>query len=35
LLADLAEFSPCYDTPDARTARVAARVVYEMAAISR
>jgi formiminoglutamase len=35
LLADVAEFSPCHDTPDARTARTAARIVYEMAAISR
>jgi len=35
LLADVAEFTPCYDTPDARTARTAARLVYELAAISR
>jgi formiminoglutamase len=35
LLADVAEYSPCHDTPDARTARTAARLVYELAAISR
>jgi arginase family enzyme len=35
LLADVAEYSPCYDAPDARTARTAARLVYELAAISR
>ena len=35
LLADIAEFSPCFDAPDARTARTAARLVYELAAISR
>ncbi len=35
VLADVAEYSPCLDTPDARTARTAARLVYELAAISR
>jgi formiminoglutamase len=35
LLADVAEYSPCFDAPDARTARTAARLVYELAAISR
>jgi formiminoglutamase len=35
VLADVAEFSPCHDAPDARTARTAARIVYEIAAISR
>jgi formiminoglutamase len=34
LLADIAEFNPRHD-PDGRTARTAARIVYEMAAISR
>jgi len=34
LLADVAEFNPRHD-PDGRTARTAARIVYEMAAISR
>jgi formiminoglutamase len=33
LLADVAELCPPHDTPDARTARTAARIVYEMAAI--
>ena len=31
----VAEYSPCFDAPDARTARTAARLVYELAAISR
>jgi formiminoglutamase len=35
VLADVAEFSPPHDAPDARTARTAARIVYEMAAIQR
>ena len=35
LLADVAEYSPCFDAPDARTARTAARLVYELAAIKR
>lgn len=35
VLADVAEFSPAHDAPDARTARTAARIVYEMAAIQR
>lgn len=35
VLADVAELSPCHDAPDARTARTAARIVYEMAAIQR
>ena len=35
LLADVAEYSPCFDAPDARTARTAARIVYELAAIGR
>jgi len=34
LLADVAEFNPKYD-PDGRTARTAARIVYELAAFSR
>jgi formiminoglutamase len=34
LLADVAELNPRHD-PDGRTARTAARIVYEMAAISR
>jgi formiminoglutamase len=34
LLADVAEFNPKFD-PDGRTARTAARIVYEMAALSR
>ena len=34
LLADVAEFNPRHD-PDGRTARTAARIVYEMTAISR
>jgi formiminoglutamase len=34
-LADIAEFSPSHDAPDARTARTAARIVYEMAALGR
>lgn len=34
LLADVAEFNPAHD-PDGRTARTAARIAYEMAAISR
>jgi formiminoglutamase len=34
LLADVAEFSPRLD-PDGRTARTAARIVYELAAINR
>jgi formiminoglutamase len=35
LLADVAEYSPCFDAPDARTARTAARIVYELTAIAR
>lgn len=35
VLADVAELSPCHDAPDARTARTAARIVYELVAISR
>jgi formiminoglutamase len=35
LLADVAEYSPGLDAPDARTARTAARLVYELAAIHR
>ena len=34
LLADIAEFNPRFD-PDGRTARTAARLVYELAAFSR
>jgi len=34
LLADVAEFNPHHD-PDGRTARTAARIVYEMAALNR
>ncbi len=34
LLADVAEFNPRHD-PDGRTARTAARLVYELASISR
>jgi formiminoglutamase len=34
LLADIAELSPCFDS-DGRTARTAARLVYELAAIHR
>ncbi len=34
LMADVAEFNPRHD-PDGRTARTAARLVYELAAISR
>jgi formiminoglutamase len=35
LLADVAELSPPHDAPDARTARAAARIVYELGAIRR
>jgi formiminoglutamase len=35
VLADVAELSPCHDAPDARTARTAARMVYELAALHR
>ena len=35
VLADVAELSPCHDAADARTARTAARIVYELAAIGR
>jgi formiminoglutamase len=34
-LADVAELSPPHDAPDARTARAAARIVYELAALGR
>lgn len=35
VMADVAELSPQHDAPDARTARAAARIVYELAAINR
>jgi formiminoglutamase len=35
VMADVAEFNPGHDAPDARTARTAARIVYELAGISR
>ena len=35
VLADVAELSPAHDTHDGRTARAAARIVYELAAIGR
>jgi formiminoglutamase len=35
VLADVAELSPCHDAADARTARTAARIIYELAAIGR
>ncbi|HEX9207993.1 MAG TPA: formimidoylglutamase [Steroidobacteraceae bacterium] len=35
VMADVAEFNPGHDAPDARTARTAARIVYELAALSR
>ena len=35
VLADIAELAPCFDAPDARTARTAARIAYELAAVSR
>ena len=35
VLADVAELAPCFDAPDARTARTAARIVYELAAVGR
>lgn len=35
VMADIAEFSPPHDTPDGRTARTAARIVYELAGLSR
>jgi formiminoglutamase len=33
VLADIAELAPCFDAPDARTARTAARIAYELAAV--
>jgi formiminoglutamase len=35
VMADIAEFCPPHDTPDGRTARTAARIVYELAGLSR
>jgi formiminoglutamase len=35
VLADIAELAPCFDAPDARTARTAARIAYELAAVGR
>ena len=35
VLADVAELSPLHDAPDGRTARAAARIVYELAAVGR
>jgi formiminoglutamase len=35
VLADVAELNPAHDAPDARTARAAARIVYELAGFSR
>ena len=35
VMADVAEFSPGHDAPDGRTGRAAARVVYELAAVTR
>jgi formiminoglutamase len=35
VLADVAEYSPPHDAPDARTGRIAARIVYELAALHR
>jgi formiminoglutamase len=35
VLADIAELAPCFDAPDARTARTAARIAYELAAVRR
>lgn len=35
VMADVAEFNPLHDAADARTARAAARIVYELAAFSR
>ena len=34
VLADIAEYSPGFDSPDGRTGRTAARIAYELAAIS-
>jgi len=35
VMADVAELNPAHDAPDARTARAAARIVYELAGFSR
>jgi formiminoglutamase len=35
VLADIAELAPCFDAPDARTARTAARIAYELTAVGR
>jgi formiminoglutamase len=35
VMSDIAEFSPPHDAPDGRTARTAARIVYELAAVNR
>jgi formiminoglutamase len=35
LMADIAEFNPLHDAEDARTARTAARLVYELSGIGR
>lgn len=35
VMADVAEFNPAHDAIDARTARAAARVVYELASLGR
>lgn len=35
VMADIAEFCPPHDTPDGRTARIAARIVYELAGLGR
>jgi arginase family enzyme len=34
-MADVAEFNPAHDAADARTARAAARIVYELASAGR
>jgi len=34
-MADVAEFNPLHDATDARTARAAARIVYELASVGR
>lgn len=35
VLADVAELNPAHDAPDGRTARAAARIVYELAGLNR
>jgi formiminoglutamase len=34
VMADIAEYSPPHDTPDGRTGRTAARIVYELASVN-